>query len=99
MSTHASWTNWSVGVTCTPARLAMPESEAALLALFREAERAGWEMRVAGTGHSFVPLCTSAGGRIGAKCTGTAGANCASSIPGGMNFMRSASDWTRRDAF
>ena len=58
---NASWTNWSGGVTCTPARLAMAESEDALVALFREAERAGWEMRVAGTGHSFVPLCTSAG--------------------------------------
>ncbi|MHB8647152.1 MAG: D-arabinono-1,4-lactone oxidase [Thermomicrobiales bacterium] len=61
MSTNVGWTNWSGGVVCRPARLAMPESEDALLALFREAERAGWEMRVAGTGHSFVPLCTSDG--------------------------------------
>jgi FAD/FMN-containing dehydrogenase len=61
MSANTGWTNWSGGVTCTPSRLPMPESEDALLALFREAERAGWEMRVAGTGHSFVPLCTSAG--------------------------------------
>lgn len=61
MSASRGWTNWSGGVTCTPARLAMPESEDALVSLFREAERAGWEMRVAGTGHSFVPLCTSAG--------------------------------------
>ncbi len=61
MSTDVNWTNWSGGVTCTPARLAMPTSEEALAALLREAERAGWEMRAAGTGHSFVPLCTSAG--------------------------------------
>ncbi len=61
MSMNTSWTNWSGGVTCTPAHLAMPTSEDALLAIFREAERAGWEMRAAGTGHSFVPLCTSAG--------------------------------------
>jgi len=61
MSMNAAWTNWSGGVTCTPAHLAMPESEDALLARFREAERAGEEMRVAGAGHSFVPLCTSTG--------------------------------------
>lgn len=61
MSANAGWTNWSGGVACTPARMATPESEDVLPALLREAERAGWEMRVAGTGHSFVPLCTSAG--------------------------------------
>ncbi|MGI8688465.1 MAG: D-arabinono-1,4-lactone oxidase [Thermomicrobiales bacterium] len=61
MSENAEWTNWAGGVTCVPARLAMPESEAALVALFREAEHTGWEMRVAGSGHSFVPLCASNG--------------------------------------
>ena len=55
------WTNWSGSVTCRPQRIERPGSEAELIRLVEEAGKAGQTMRVAGTGHSFVPLCASEG--------------------------------------
>lgn len=54
----AIWRNWSGGVTAHPQRIAQPASEAELLALL--ASDAG-PVRVAGSGHSFTPLCASNG--------------------------------------
>lgn len=60
-TTNGGWTNWSGSVNCDPARLSTPSSEDALVAVVREAARAGMETRVAATGHSFVPLCATNG--------------------------------------
>ncbi len=53
------WQNWSGSVACTPQRLAMPRDEAEIAALVT-APDAG-VVRVAGTGHSFTPLCATDG--------------------------------------
>ncbi|MBI1800015.1 MAG: FAD-binding protein [Chloroflexi bacterium] len=54
----ANWANWSGSVTCAPQAMATPASEAELVERVR---RANGTVRVAGTGHSFVPLCASDG--------------------------------------
>jgi FAD/FMN-containing dehydrogenase len=53
------WTNWSGSVVCRPRQLLMPESEAEVAAIVRGAAAAGQTVRVAGSGHSFTPLCAS----------------------------------------
>jgi FAD/FMN-containing dehydrogenase len=58
--THA-WQNWSGSVTCTPETMATPASEEEVSALVIAARRAGHGVRVAGTGHSFTPLCATDG--------------------------------------
>jgi FAD-linked oxidoreductase len=56
-----TWTNWSGSISASPQQLATPASEAELIALVARANRDGLTVRVAGTGHSFVPLCASDG--------------------------------------
>ncbi|MGI8854124.1 MAG: D-arabinono-1,4-lactone oxidase [Thermomicrobiales bacterium] len=56
-----AWQNWSGSVACAPARIATPASEAEVAALVSAARRAGTGVRVAGTGHSFTPLCATDG--------------------------------------
>ena len=56
-----TWTNWSGSITASPQQLSTPASEAELIALVARANRDGLTIRVAGTGHSFVPLCASDG--------------------------------------
>jgi len=53
----SAWQNWSGSVACTPARLAMPRRIDELCELVRSAR----QVRVVGTGHSFVPLCATDG--------------------------------------
>lgn len=55
------WQNWSGSVVCRPVTLAAPTTEAEVAALVARAARDGHTVRVAGTGHSFVPLCASDG--------------------------------------
>ncbi len=55
----AEWINWSGSVTCQPARMATPGSEAEVAALVRQAADEGRRVRVCGSGHSFVPLCAT----------------------------------------
>ncbi len=55
----AGWRNWSGSVACAPAQFAMPASEAEIATLV--AAPAGSNVRVAGTGHSFTPLCATDG--------------------------------------
>lgn len=57
----ATWQNWSGNVTCAPRQLTAPSDEAGIVALVQAAGRAGECVRVAGTGHSFTPLCASDG--------------------------------------
>jgi FAD/FMN-containing dehydrogenase len=56
----AEWRNWSGSVECAPAQIVLPTSEAEIAALVA-AHRSGSSIRVAGTGHSFTPLCTTEG--------------------------------------
>ncbi len=49
----AAWRNWSGSVLSHPARIERPSTEADLQALVAGATK----VRVAGTGHSFMPLC------------------------------------------
>lgn len=54
-----TWTNWSGSVRCTPQSIQFPQTEAKIADLVHQAQRANAHVRVAGTGHSFVPLCAS----------------------------------------
>jgi FAD-linked oxidoreductase len=53
----AEWRNWSGSVVAHPERIARPRAEAELAELVAGAAR----VRVAGTGHSFMPLCETDG--------------------------------------
>ena len=53
----AEWRNWSGSVTAAPERIASPNTEAELSALVAGARR----VRVAGAGHSFMPICETDG--------------------------------------
>jgi len=53
-----AWRNWSGSVACAPERIAYPAGEAALAAAVAEGPG---PVRVAGTGHSFTPLCETDG--------------------------------------
>jgi FAD/FMN-containing dehydrogenase len=59
-----TWENWSGWVKSTPAQIAEPSSEDAIVALVRKARVAKQTVRVAGSGHSFTPLCTADDGII-----------------------------------
>jgi len=50
------WSNWSGSVTCWPQASETPTNEAGLVALVNQARAGGRAIRVAGSGHSFVPL-------------------------------------------
>ena len=56
-----TWSNWSGSVTCTPHTVALPTAEAAIITQIQQATAEQTTVRVAGTGHSFTPLCASAG--------------------------------------
>lgn len=53
----AEWRNWSGSVEAHPERIERPRTEAELSALVARSAR----VRVAGTGHSFMPLCETDG--------------------------------------
>jgi len=57
----ATWQNWSGSVACAPQIIRTPKSEAELIDIVRRANRDHLTVRVAGTGHSFVPLCATDG--------------------------------------
>lgn len=52
------WSNWSGGVVCKPRQVLAPQNEVELAAAIRSAEG---PVRVAGSGHSFTPVCASDG--------------------------------------
>src|SRR5262245_15299066 len=60
-STPDRWNNFSGRVTCEPRRWARPRDESQLIEAVRAAAADGHGLRVAGTGHSFTPLCASHG--------------------------------------
>lgn len=53
----AAWSNWSGSVQATPREIARPRTEAELAQIVARAEK----VRVAGAGHSFMPLCETSG--------------------------------------
>ena len=53
----AEWSHWSGSVVGHPAEVVRPRTEAELSAVVAKASR----VRVAGTGHSFMPLCETDG--------------------------------------
>jgi FAD/FMN-containing dehydrogenase len=59
-----NWTNWSGAITSTPRRIVRPRSEEELAAAVAESSHRGETVRVAGSGHSFVPLCDASGGTL-----------------------------------
>jgi FAD/FMN-containing dehydrogenase len=59
-----AWTNWSGSVTSRPRRIVAPRSEDELAAVVAESARRGETVRVAGSGHSFVPLCAAEAGTV-----------------------------------
>jgi FAD/FMN-containing dehydrogenase len=59
-----TWTNWSGGIVTTPRRIVRPRSLDELAAAVAESQRRGETVRVAGSGHSFVPLCDASGGTL-----------------------------------
>jgi len=57
----AEWKNWAGNVACTPRSVRAPKDEAEIVETLAEAARQQWAVRVAGSGHSFVPLVASDG--------------------------------------
>ena len=53
----AAWRNWSGSVEAQPSRIARPQHRDELASIVRAAAR----VRVAGAGHSFMPLCATDG--------------------------------------
>jgi FAD/FMN-containing dehydrogenase len=53
------WSNWSQAVKATPKNFETPDTHDALVKLVRKAAAKKQTVRVAGSGHSFVPLCPS----------------------------------------
>jgi FAD/FMN-containing dehydrogenase len=59
LNTPPHWSNWAGTIHCTPQQLATPTTEAEVVDLVRQARRNGQRVRVAGSGHSFTPLCAT----------------------------------------
>ncbi|MFP6583715.1 MAG: D-arabinono-1,4-lactone oxidase [Candidatus Hydrogenedentota bacterium] len=55
------WRNWSGSVTCNPAASGRPQNESQLVDLVHRANKEDWTVRLAGSGHSFTPLCATDG--------------------------------------
>lgn len=53
------WSNWSGSVTCRPRQILLPTSERDVAEIVRRAAAEGRTVRVAGSGHSFTPLCAT----------------------------------------
>ena len=57
---RARWRNWSGSVQCAPREVVAPGSITELAEVVGAHARAGHQMRVAGSGHSFTPLVQTA---------------------------------------
>jgi FAD/FMN-containing dehydrogenase len=57
----ARWENWAGNVSCEPAAIQRPASDAQVQEAIRGAASRGLGVRVAGTGHSFQPLVATDG--------------------------------------
>lgn len=59
MGTKPTWTNWAGEISVSPKKIEFPQSEDELVQIVRDAAKRGGRIRVAGSGHSFMPLCPS----------------------------------------
>jgi FAD-linked oxidoreductase len=57
----ASWENWSGSVSCKPARIAYPATQAEIVAIVKDCRKRNVPLRVVGSGHSFTPLVRTDG--------------------------------------
>lgn len=57
----AHWSNWAGNVQCEPVEVVTPATIDELRRIVREAADSGRSVRVAGSGHSFSPVCASDG--------------------------------------
>ena len=55
------WRNWAGNLQAGPTNIAHPSSEAEIISLVRRAASEKEPIRVAGSGHSFTPLCVTNG--------------------------------------
>ncbi len=55
----ADWSNWSGSVKCQPREVLFPTSDGEVATIVRRAAASQQVVRVAGTGHSFMPLCAT----------------------------------------
>lgn len=53
----AEWRNWSGSVVCNPKSVEMPNSSGDVASLIARARKEKARVRVAGSGHSFSPVC------------------------------------------
>lgn len=58
---NQSWSNWARNQTCHPKRIVHPTSENDLIAVIADANSEGHTVRMAGSGHSFSPICVTDG--------------------------------------
>lgn len=58
---RATWSNWAGNVEARPAAIERPASVDGLRRAVRDAARRGHEVRAAGAGHSFSPVCATSG--------------------------------------
>lgn len=56
-----TWSNWSGSVTSAPISIETPATEDDLRAIVRRAANESLDVRVVGTGHSFMPVAATAG--------------------------------------
>jgi FAD/FMN-containing dehydrogenase len=59
-----TWTNWAGAISSAPRRIVRPRSEDELAAAVADSTHRGETVRVAGSGHSFVPLCVADDGTL-----------------------------------
>ena len=55
------WSNWSGSVSSRPRRIERPRTEAEVQEIVQAARRDGLDVRVVGTGHSFMPIAATNG--------------------------------------
>jgi len=56
-----TWRNWSGSVNCTVQASERPKNEGELVNLVHKANKENWGIRLAGSGHSFTPVCHTDG--------------------------------------
>ena len=56
-----AWRNWAGNLQAGPTNIVHPSGEAEIISLLRHAAREKESIRVAGSGHSFTPLCVTNG--------------------------------------
>ncbi|GAA1815778.1 D-arabinono-1,4-lactone oxidase [Agromyces neolithicus] len=60
-ASQQGWTNWFGNQQCAPAAIVRPKSESEVVHHLDNARRSGRSVRVAASGHSFGPICTTNG--------------------------------------